>query len=56
LDFNLGKGENSAINLALDKKDTIIIDDAQAIKVIKSLNISYFRTTSLILLALKKIS
>ena len=54
LDLGLGKGENSAINLAKEKREKIIIDDAFAIKAVKSLNIEYLRTTTIILLALKK--
>jgi len=54
LELGLGKGENAAINLAKEKKDKIIIDDAFAIKAVKSLNIEYLRTTSIILLSLKK--
>jgi hypothetical protein len=53
-DLGLGKGENAAINLAKEKKDKILIDDAFAIKAVKSLNIQYLRTTSVILLSLKK--
>ena len=51
--FGLGKGEESVISLALDKKDSLILDDALAIKVAKSFNIDIFRTTSIIFLALK---
>jgi predicted nucleic acid-binding protein len=53
-DLSLGKGENEAINLAKEKDDKIIIDDAFAIKAVNSLNIEYLRTTTIILLALKK--
>lgn len=54
LELGLGEGENAAINLAKEKEDKIIIDDAFAIKAIKSLNIEYLRTTTIILLSLKK--
>ena len=54
LDLELGKGENSAINLAREKKDSLILDDAFAIRVATSFNIPFFRTTSIILLALRK--
>ena len=37
LDLGIGKGENAAINLAKEKNDKLIIDDAFAIKIIKSL-------------------
>lgn len=53
-DLGLGKGENAAINLAKEKKDKLIIDDAFAIKAVRSLNIEYLRTTTIILLSLKK--
>lgn len=49
-----GKGENAAINLASERKEPLIIDDAQGIKIAESLGIKIFRTTSIILLALKK--
>jgi len=54
VDLGLGKGENAAINLAREKKDKLIIDDAFAIKAVKSLNIEYLRTTTIILLSLKR--
>ena len=52
-DLGLGKGENAAINLAKEETDSLIIDDAFAIKVAYSLNIEYIRTSSLIFSALK---
>ncbi|OGJ19009.1 hypothetical protein A3K73_07705 [Candidatus Pacearchaeota archaeon RBG_13_36_9] len=54
LELGLGKGENAAINLAKEKRDKILINDAFAIKAVKSLNIEYLRTTSIILLSLKR--
>ena len=55
-DISLGidKGENSTINLAREKKDTLIIDDALGIKIAKSFNIDFIRTTSVIIMSLKK--
>ena len=53
IELGLGKGENAAITLAKEKHDKIIIDDSFAIKAVKSLDIDYIRTTSVILLALK---
>jgi predicted nucleic acid-binding protein len=50
----LGKGENSSINLAKEKNDTLIIDDCYAIKIANSLGLSHIRTTTVILLAYKK--
>jgi len=54
IDLGSGKGENAAINLAKEKKEPLIIDDALGIKIAKSLNIDVFRTTSVILMMLKK--
>jgi predicted nucleic acid-binding protein len=50
--LGLGAGENQAINLALEKKDTIIIDDAFAIKAAKALNVPFVRTSGVIFTAL----
>lgn len=52
--LHLGNGENAAINLAKEKKHTLIIDDALAIKVAQEFDINIIRTTTLIFLALKK--
>ena len=54
LDLSLGKGENSAINLALELKDQLIIDDSRGIKVAQSLGIETLRTTSVVLSAVRK--
>lgn len=53
-DLGVGKGENAAINLAREKKDRIIIDDKTAINILEAMSIEYFRTTSIIFLALEK--
>lgn len=53
-ELGLGKGENSAINLAKEKKDKLIIDDAFAIKAVKGLNIEFIRTTTVVFLAVEK--
>ena len=53
-DLGLGAGENQAICLAKERKDSIILDDAFAIKVAKSLSIPFVRTTSIIFTALQK--
>jgi len=53
-DLGLGKGENSAINLAKERKDKLIIDDAFAIKVAKAFNIDVIRTTTIIFKAIEK--
>ena len=49
LDLSLGKGENSAINLALELKKQLIIDDSRGIRVAQSLGVETLRTTSVIL-------
>ena len=53
-DFKIGKGENAAINLAIEKKDSLIIDDAVAIKIANSFNVKTLRTTTLIFWAVEK--
>ncbi len=54
LGFALGKGEQDAINLAMERKEPLIIDDAVGVKIAKSFNIDIYRTTTLILMAVKK--
>jgi len=54
LDLKIGKGENAAINLAIEINQPIIIDDALGAKIARSLNVEVLRTTSVILLATKK--
>jgi len=54
VDFGLGSGENAAINLARERKDSIILDDAYAIKAAKVFNINIIRTTTIIFIAVKK--
>ena len=53
-DFGLGDGESACLSLALELKDTIILDDAYAIKVANTVSIEYIRTTSLLFMALQK--
>jgi len=53
-DLGLGPGENSVINLAREKKDTLIMDDFFAINTAKAFDIPILRTTSLIFLAVRK--
>lgn len=54
LALGLGKGENSAISLAAELNDSLIIDDSFATKVAKSLGINTLRTTTAIFSAVKK--
>jgi len=52
--FDLGMGEQSAISLAIETGDNLIIDDLMAIKITNSLGIKTLRTTSVIFLAVNK--
>jgi|TARA_B100001971_G_C18186116_1_gene535725 predicted nucleic acid-binding protein len=54
INFEIDKGENTSINLARELKDKLILDDSRGIRIAKSLNITYMRTISIILLALQK--
>jgi uncharacterized protein len=54
LNLGLGKGEDSAISLASERNEMIIIDDGLAIKYIKSLDLDFIRTTGVIISALQK--
>lgn len=54
VDYGLGSGDNSVINLARERRDTAIIDDALAIKVARTLEIPIIRTTSVIFMALQR--
>ena len=53
-DLGLGAGENQAISLAIERKDSIILDDAFAIKAAKAFNILIVRTTTVIFTAYRK--
>ena len=53
LDLKLGKGESAAINLAKEKNDILVIDDASGAKAANSLGIKTIRTTTIIFRALK---
>ncbi len=53
-ELGLGRGENSAINLAKEKKDKLIIDDAFGIKAVKGLNLEFIRTTTVVFIAVEK--
>ncbi len=48
------KGENAAINLANEKKEPLLIDDAKGIKIAKTIGIEVYRTTTIILHAVQK--
>ncbi|MBI2657050.1 hypothetical protein HYX03_04885 [Candidatus Woesearchaeota archaeon] len=53
INLGLGAGESQAISLAIERKDSILLDDAFAIKAAKSFNISVARTTTVIFIALQ---
>ena len=53
-DLGLGAGENQAINLAKERKDSIILDDGLAIKAAQAFEIPIIRTTTVVFTALKK--
>ena len=54
LALGLGAGENQAISLAKERKGSIILDDALAIKAANALDIPIVRTTTVIFTALNK--
>src|SRR3989344_2087070 len=54
LPLGLGSGENAAISLAYETKDTLLIDDAVAIQRAHELGIETLRTTTVIFLAVQK--
>jgi predicted nucleic acid-binding protein len=54
LEFGLGKGENAAISLAHELKDKLIMDDAHAVRAARVLGVEVFRTTSIVLMCIKK--
>jgi predicted nucleic acid-binding protein len=52
--LGLGKGETAAISLAKEKADSILLDDAAAIKAAEGLHVATIRTTSVLFLAVQK--
>ncbi len=54
ISLGLGKGEVAAISLAKEQGDTIILDDAAAIKAAEALNIPTIRTTTVLFMAVQK--
>jgi len=54
LDLGLSGGENEAISLAKERNDSIILDDAFAIKAAKAFNLSIVRTTTVVFIAFHK--
>ncbi|MBI5072542.1 hypothetical protein HZA99_01865 [Candidatus Woesearchaeota archaeon] len=52
--LGLGKGETAAISLAREQNDSIILDDAAAIKAAEALAIPTLRTTTVLFLAVQK--
>ena len=53
-DYALHKGENEAINLALEKKQAIILDDFAAKTMAESLGLKTERTTTVLFKAIEK--
>lgn len=49
--LGLGKGEDSALSLAKEKNDNLLIDDAAAITAARALGIGFLRTTTVIFMA-----
>ncbi|MBI2208816.1 hypothetical protein HYU50_04955 [Candidatus Woesearchaeota archaeon] len=54
INLGLGAGENQAISLAIERKDSIILDDSFAIKAARALNVPVIRTTTVIFTAFRK--
>lgn len=54
IDYGIGAGENAAINIARERKDTLILDDAFAIKAAKAFDVPIIRTTTVVFIALQK--
>lgn len=52
--LGIGRGEDDAISLAVENKEPLIIDDAIAIEAARSLKVEIFRTTTIILISVKK--
>ncbi len=54
INLGLGAGENQAISLARERKDSIILDDAFAIKIARAFDIPIVRTTTVVFTALQR--
>ena len=54
IDIGIKGGESSVINLAMERKDTLIIDDSSAIKAAKAFNVDIIRTTTVIFIGVEK--
>lgn len=52
--FGLGRGEEEAISLAVERKEEIILDDAKARKIAGIFGLEIQRTTSVLIIAYKK--
>ncbi len=51
MDLSLGPGENEALSLAREINDSLLLDDAYAIRAAKSYGVGTMRTTSVLFLA-----
>ena len=54
IELSLGSGENEAISLARETKDTLLLDDAYAIKAARIHEVETMRTTTVLFLAAHK--
>ena len=54
VELGLGKGENSSLSIAKESDDKLLIDDASAIRAAKALGIDFIRTTSVLIMAVKR--
>jgi len=54
IDIGIKGGESSVINLAIERKDMLIIDDSSAIKAAKAFNVDIIRTTTVIFIGVEK--
>lgn len=54
LPVKIDKGEKAALSLAYKRNEGIILDDLKAIKIAQAYNITVFRTTTIITIAVNK--
>ncbi len=53
-DFGIGKGEQDAISLAIEQNKNLIMGDAKGVKIVRTFGVDVLRTTSVILMCVKK--
>ncbi|MBI2550371.1 hypothetical protein HYV83_04290 [Candidatus Woesearchaeota archaeon] len=54
VELGLGKGENSSLSFAKEANDKLLIDDATAIRAARALGVDFLRTTTLVIMAVKR--